>query len=166
MEFVQGDEDDFQPDVYERPPTPPTNPVYRERRQNTAERPKEGFPWDLRETWHSYRVYISTTHEDMLSELRLLYEEIVPALQERARARRIKIVLIYLQDGLSAKEVHRCSVALRLREMERCNNILILQGRTYGDVPEDEHMDRDAAQFEWLRFYPRGRSFQVCASYV
>ncbi len=155
------EQDKFEEDEPIRIPTPETHPVYRQGRMKTAERPKEGFPWDLRLSWHTYRLYISSTHEDMLSELELLYSDIIPQIQELAALKRIKVVPIYLQDGLTAREVHRCTVAMRLREIDRCNCILFLQGRTYGDCPTDDNINNDAHAFPWLADYPTGRSYQV-----
>ena len=153
-------DDEFEPDVDDRPATPPTNPVYRERRMDATERPKEGFPWDLRESWHTYYIYVSTTHEDFLSELKAMFEEVIVELQAEYAAKRVKIVPIYLQDGLTAKESARCSAAVRFSEISRANLVIILQGRCYGDVPTDASVDHDAKTYDWLADYPRGRSHQ------
>lgn len=60
---------------------------------DASARPKEGFPWDLRESWHTYYVYVSTTHEDFLSELQLLFDDVLPELQRSHAAKRIKVIL-------------------------------------------------------------------------
>ena len=105
-------EDAFEADQPARPPTPETNPVYRERKQGAAARPAEGFPWDLREGLQPYRVYVSAGNEDMRAELRLLFEDVFPALQKLAAARRAVVAPVYLQDGLDAREAvsKSCSV--------------------------------------------------------
>lgn len=153
-------DDDFAGDVTPRPPTPETNPVYREKAQGPTKRPKEGFPWDLREAWHPYRIFISATQEDHISELKLIYDEVLRDCQEEAAMKRIKVILVYVQDGLSAAEVHKCGVAMRFKEIERSNCMIFLQGRIYGDVPPAEELQDAVHEYEWLGNYPPGRSYQ------
>jgi hypothetical protein len=154
------EDDEYQGDVTPRPPTPETHPVYREKARGPARRPKEGFPWDLRESWHPYHVYISATPEDHISELQLVFDEVLRDLQEEAASKRIRVTMIYLQDGLSAAEVHKCGVGMRLREMQRSNCTVLLQGRTYGDIPPTEELAADLHVCDWLKDYPSNRSYQ------
>jgi|NorSeaMetagenome_1021524.scaffolds.fasta_scaffold155264_2 hypothetical protein len=39
-----------------------------------------------------------------------------------------RVVPIYLQDGLSSTEVHKCTIQMRLREIQRAHCCLFLQG--------------------------------------
>lgn len=40
----------------------------RERRGLVGERAQEDFPWDLREAWQEYRIYLSAHSDDLLEE--------------------------------------------------------------------------------------------------
>ena len=92
-------DDEFELDQAYRPPTPETKPVSRETKLDKATSKKEGFQWDLRSSWQTYWIYISSTSEDMLAELKLIFEEIVPELQKDGNKKRVRIIPVYLQDG-------------------------------------------------------------------
>jgi hypothetical protein len=64
--------------------------------------------------------------------IRMIYEEIVPLLQKEGNKRRVRIIPVYIQDGLSGSEVQKCTIEMRLREIERAHVVLFLQGRVYG----------------------------------
>ena len=156
----KGVDDNFELDRPYRPPTPDTHPIYKETKLNKAEVKQQGFPWDLRAPWSSYWIYVSATSEDMLSELQLFFHVVVPELQKECNKRRVRVIPIYLQDGLSAVEVHKCTIQIRLREIERSHCVLFLQGRMYGDVPSTDAIDAAGKEFPWLHTYHEGRSFQ------
>jgi WD40 repeat protein len=153
-------DDEFELDQAYRPPTPETKPVSRETKLDKATSKKEGFQWDLRSSWQTYWIYISSTSEDMLAELKLIFEEIVPELQKDGNKKRVRIIPVYLQDGLTAVETHQCAVDMRLREIERAHCVIFLQGRVYGDIPSEVSLEVAKKDFPWLEKYDSGRSFQ------
>ena len=153
-------DDVFEADRPYRPPTPETHPVYRETKLDRADTKKEGFPWDLRSAWQTYWIYVSATNEDMLSEIKLIFETLVPELQKEGNKKRVRVIPIYLQDGLTASENLKCTVAMRLREIERSHCVIYLQGRVYGDIPSKESVGAAGEEFPWLKTYDAGRSFQ------
>jgi len=143
------------------PPTPPTEHVAREPQGVVGQRPREGYPCDMTEGWRELRVYLSAYPQEMnctLLSLLSLFRDLRPITDPR----RIKIVPVLIPhplatgrgvggglggggggaSGRMGKEegvggggmvFGGLSVVGRMRELERCHVIILLQGDQEGE---------------------------------
>jgi len=119
----------FAQDV-ERAPTPETTQAEREPMGAVGQRPPEGFPCDMRHGWRELRVYVSAHMPEMRATVEALLGLLLHGLRATADPLRIKVVPVVMAGaGAAGGEV---ALVGRLREMQRCHAVLLLQGSECG----------------------------------
>ena len=120
------------------PPTPKTEPTKREPLGQVGLRPAQGYSCDMREGWRELRVYISANSAELFAEIDALLNLLLHELRPFMEARRLKLVPLFFPeddgqgDGITTGGHGRMSVVGRLREVQRCHVVCLLQGGQYG----------------------------------
>ena len=108
-----------------------------------------------------FRVFISSTFEDMKPERNALQNEVFPTLREYCRQRNARFQAVDLRWGVSEQaSYNQQTIPICLAELRRCQkvsprpNFLILLGQRYGWIPLPHIIGAD--EFEQLeRYIPR-----------
>ena len=120
------------------PPTPKTEPTKREPLGQVGLRPAQGYSCDMREGWRELRVYISANSAELFAEIDALLNLLQHDLRPFMEARRLKLLPLFFPeddgqgDGITTGGHGRMSVVGRLREVQRCHVVCLLQGGQYG----------------------------------
>jgi hypothetical protein len=124
---------------------------------------------DLFESWGTQGLFVSSTFEDMHAERDYLQEVVLPALAERLRARRHRLVPVDLRWGIDTLPLadggdearHLLVLHFCLDSIEKCHPcMIVLLGDRYGWVPPEEAV-RQAAH--GARFFGDVRDRSVTA---
>eukprot|EP01129_Flabellula_baltica_P004954 TRINITY_DN1762_c0_g1_i2.p1 TRINITY_DN1762_c0_g1~~TRINITY_DN1762_c0_g1_i2.p1 ORF type:complete len:1949 (-),score=386.28 TRINITY_DN1762_c0_g1_i2:5-5851(-) len=100
-------------------------------------------------TWHTLRLFISSTFLDMSAERDYLVKWIIPQLKKQFSEHRIHIIDVDLRWGVTQKEAESGnSVQICLNEVENCDIFIALLGDRYGWVP-DRHQIRDDIKIKY-----------------
>ncbi len=97
-----------------------------------------------------FRVFVSSTFEDMKPERNALQKAVFPALREYCRQRNARFQAVDLRWGVSEEASYdQQAMPICLKELERCQdvsprpNFIILLGQRYGWVPLPAEIDAD-----------------------
>lgn len=93
-------------------------------------------------SWHTVRIFTSSTFRDMHAERDWLVKVVCPELRERMAKRNLYLVDVDLRWGVTEEEVeHGKALEVCLEEIERCRPFFIgILGERYGSeskIPED-----------------------------
>ncbi|XP_038596939.1 telomerase protein component 1 [Tachyglossus aculeatus] len=109
-------------------------------------------------SWRSVRLFVSSTFRDMQAERDLLLRAVLPALQARAAAHRLRLRLIDLRWGVPEEEQLRGrQLELCLGEVHNSQLLVAMLGTRYGHVPSTYSLPA-LPHFHWAQDYPAGRS--------
>lgn len=111
--------------------------------------------------WHTQRVFISSTFRDFHGERDVLTRVVFPALNERCRKRRVRVVPVDLRWGLTSEDTSDSGLgALEhcMLEIDRCRPFfVVLAGERYGWIPPSYKVSNRAA-FRWVEKAEPGHS--------
>lgn len=119
-------------------------------------------------TWKTVRVFISSTFRDMHGERDALTRNVFPALNQRCRARKVRVVPVDLRWGLTAEDTSDDGLgALEhcLLEIEQARPFfIVLAGERYGWVPPAYRVS-DKPEFQWVKSFEPGHSITAMEIY-
>uniref|UniRef100_A0A670J5M5 Telomerase associated protein 1 n=1 Tax=Podarcis muralis TaxID=64176 RepID=A0A670J5M5_PODMU len=108
--------------------------------------------------WRSVKIFVSSTFRDMHGERDLLIRSVFPELRARAAQFCLAIEDIDLRWGITEHESQQNKqLELCLSEVCRSQLFIGILGERYGHVPTEYSLP-DEPHFEWVKFYPAGRS--------
>ena len=109
--------------------------------------------------WRTIYVFISSTFRDMHAERNVMTQEVFPALNDRAKRRRVQVVPIDLRWGLTPEQCQQAGATeLCLIEIERSIPFFVaLMGSRYGWCPDDYDVS-EKQSLAWVKEYPLGHS--------
>ena len=109
--------------------------------------------------WRTIYVFISSTFRDMHAERNVMTQEVFPALNDRAKRRRVQVVPIDLRWGLTPEQCQQAGATeLCLVEVERSTPFFVaLMASRYGWCPDDYDVS-DKPSLAWVKEYPPKRS--------
>jgi WD40 repeat protein len=122
------------------------------------ENPSSGTPASAaNQTGRTFRVFVSSTFEDLKAERNALQRYVFPRLQELCRSQQARFQAIDLRWGVSAEaSLDQQTIPICLAEVERCRllsprpNFIVLLGDRYGwqpippEIPEAEYATIEA----------------------
>jgi len=122
----------------------------------------------LESSWRTVRVFVSSTFNDFHGERDALTRVVFPALNNRAKSRRVRVVPVDLRWGLTAEDTSDSGLgALEhcLLEIETSRPFFMaLLGERYGWIPPNYRVS-ETKEFQWVRSFEVGHSITAMEIY-
>eukprot|EP01138_Halocafeteria_seosinensis_P010237 gb/GECG01010455.1/.p1 GENE.gb/GECG01010455.1/~~gb/GECG01010455.1/.p1 ORF type:complete len:2817 (+),score=410.58 gb/GECG01010455.1/:1-8451(+) len=119
-------------------------------------------------SWRTVRVFISSTFNDMHGERDALTRVVFPALNNKAKSRRVRVVPVDLRWGLTSEDTSDSGLgALEHCLLEIDNSrpfFVVLRGERYGWIPPNYRVS-DRPQFDWIKHFEPGHSITAVEIY-
>ena len=122
----------------------------------------------LESSWRTVRVFVSSTFNDFHGERDALTRVVFPALNNRAKSRRVRVVPVDLRWGLTAEDTSDSGLgALEhcLLEIETSRPFFMaLLGERYGWIPPNYRVS-ETKEFQWVKSFEDGHSITAMEIY-
>lgn len=122
----------------------------------------------LDSSWRTVRVFVSSTFNDFHGERDALTRVVFPALNNRAKSRRVRVVPVDLRWGLTSEDTSDSGLgALEhcLLEIEKSRPFfLALLGERYGWIPPNYRVS-ETKEFQWCNTFEPGHSITAMEIY-